>query len=41
MEKEASGLLCLKADGAEMRTQKRCMGYMAIVVDDYDRAIEY
>lgn len=24
-----------------MRTQKRCMGYVAIVVDDYDRAIEY
>lgn len=24
-----------------MRTQKRCMGYMAIVVDDYDRAIKY
>ncbi|BBL30989.1 MULTISPECIES: VOC family protein [Pantoea] len=24
-----------------MRTQKRCMGYIAIVVDDYDRAIEY
>ncbi|MCA1174918.1 MULTISPECIES: hypothetical protein [unclassified Pantoea] len=23
-----------------MRTQKRCMGYIAIVVDDYDRAIE-
>lgn len=24
-----------------MRTQKRCMGYVAIVVDGYDRAIEY
>ncbi|MFB0713931.1 VOC family protein [Buttiauxella noackiae] len=24
-----------------MRTQKRCMGYVAIVVDDYDRAIQY
>lgn len=24
-----------------MRTQKRCIGYIAIVVDDYDRAIEY
>ncbi len=24
-----------------MRTQKRCMGYVAVVVDDYDRAIEY
>jgi len=24
-----------------MRTQKRCIGYVAIVVDDYDRAIEY
>lgn len=24
-----------------MRTQKRCMGYVAIVVDHYDRAIEY
>lgn len=24
-----------------MRTQKRCLGYVAIVVDDYDRAIEY
>ncbi len=24
-----------------MRTQKRCMGYVAIVVDDYDRAIDY
>ena len=24
-----------------MRTQKRCMGYVAIVVDDYDRAIKY
>ncbi len=24
-----------------MRTQKRWMGYVAIVVDDYDRAIEY
>ncbi|CNL49862.1 Predicted enzyme related to lactoylglutathione lyase [Yersinia enterocolitica] len=24
-----------------LRTQKRCMGYVAIVVDDYDRAIEY
>lgn len=24
-----------------VRTQKRCMGYVAIVVDDYDRAIEY
>lgn len=24
-----------------MRTQKRCLGYIAIVVDDYDRAIEY
>ncbi|MGA7506907.1 MAG: VOC family protein, partial [Erwinia billingiae] len=23
-----------------MRTQKRCIGYVAIVVDDYDRAIE-
>lgn len=24
-----------------MRTQKRCLGCVAIVVDDYDRAIEY
>ncbi|HBC6265295.1 TPA: VOC family protein, partial [Citrobacter braakii] len=24
-----------------MRTQKRCMGWVALVVDDYDRAIEY
>ncbi|MEM6161334.1 VOC family protein [Erwinia sp. P6884] len=24
-----------------MRTQKRGMGYVAIVVDDYDRAIDY
>ncbi|ORM61170.1 glyoxalase [Pantoea rodasii] len=24
-----------------MRTQKRCLGYVAVVVDDYDRAIEY
>ena len=24
-----------------MRTQKRCLGYVAIVVDDYDRAIAY
>ncbi|MEN4743293.1 VOC family protein [Pantoea agglomerans] len=24
-----------------MRTQKRCMGYVVIVVDDYDRSIEY
>ena len=24
-----------------MRTQKRCIGYVAIVVDDDDRAIEY
>lgn len=24
-----------------MRTQKRCLGHVAIVVDDYDRAIEY
>ena len=24
-----------------MRTQKRCMGYVAIVVDDYYRAIRY
>ena len=24
-----------------MRTQKRCLGHIAIVVDDYDRAIEY
>ena len=24
-----------------MRTQKRCLGSVAIVVDDYDRAIEY
>lgn len=24
-----------------MRTQKRCMGYVAIMVDDYDHAIEY
>ncbi len=24
-----------------MRTQKRCLGYLAIVVDDYDRAIDY
>ncbi len=23
-----------------MGTQKRCMGYMAVVVDDYGRAIE-
>ncbi len=22
-----------------MRTQKRCMGYIAIVVDDYDRVL--
>ncbi len=28
-------------DGVDMRTQKRCIGYVAIVVDDYDRAIEY
>jgi catechol 2,3-dioxygenase-like lactoylglutathione lyase family enzyme len=25
----------------KMRTQKRCLGCVAIVVDDYDRAIEY
>ncbi len=24
-----------------MRTQKRCLGHVAVVVDDYDRAIEY
>ncbi|PIF06755.1 VOC family protein [Candidatus Pantoea floridensis] len=24
-----------------MRTQKRCLGYVAVVVDDYDRAISY
>ena len=24
-----------------MRTKNRCMGYVAIVVDDYDHAIEY
>ena len=24
-----------------MRKQKRCMGYVAVVVDGYDRAIEY
>lgn len=24
-----------------MRTQKKCLGYVAIVVDDYDKAIEY
>jgi catechol 2,3-dioxygenase-like lactoylglutathione lyase family enzyme len=24
-----------------MRTQARCLGCVAIVVDDYDRAIEY
>ncbi|WP_293760252.1 VOC family protein [uncultured Aquitalea sp.] len=24
-----------------MRTQKKCLGYVAIVVDDYDRAIAY
>lgn len=24
-----------------MRTQKRCLGCVAVVVDDYDRAIEY
>ncbi len=24
-----------------MRTQKKCMGFVAIVVDDYDRAIDY
>ncbi len=24
-----------------MRTQKRCMGYIAIVIDDYDKAIDY
>lgn len=26
---------------AEMRTLKLCMGEVEIVVDDYDRAIEY
>lgn len=25
----------------KMRTQKRCLGYVAVVVDDYDCAIEY
>ncbi|MBC8946029.1 glyoxalase [Xenorhabdus indica] len=24
-----------------MRIQKRCIGYVAIVVDDYDKAIDY
>ena len=24
-----------------MGTQKRCLGYAAIVIDDYDRAIDY
>ncbi len=24
-----------------MRTQKKCIGYVVIVVDDYDRAIDY
>lgn len=24
-----------------MRAQKRCLGYVAVVVDDYDRAISY
>jgi predicted enzyme related to lactoylglutathione lyase len=27
--------------GAEMRTLKLCTGEVEIVVDDYDRAIEY
>lgn len=41
MIKRTLRAFCLKPDGAEMRTQKRCMGYVALVVDDYDRAIEY
>lgn len=24
-----------------MRTQKKCLAYVSIVVDDYDEAIEY
>ncbi|CDL87308.1 conserved hypothetical protein [Xenorhabdus cabanillasii JM26] len=24
-----------------MRTQKRCLGYVAIVIDDYDKTIDY
>jgi catechol 2,3-dioxygenase-like lactoylglutathione lyase family enzyme len=34
-------MFILKRQEWILRTQKRCIGYVTIVVDDYDRAIEY
>ena len=33
--------MLISNEGYLMGTQKRCLGYVAIVIDDYDRAIDY